>query len=67
VPPIFPFVNLQGGPFKYPTPRALDESEIPAIVEAYAAAARNARAAGFDGVEVRDCRQSKLLSCSLQF
>jgi hypothetical protein len=46
-------VLLQGGPFKYPTPRALEESEIPAIIEAYAAAAKNAIAAGFDGVEVR--------------
>lgn len=34
------------------TPRALETSEIPGIVEAYAQAARNARAAGFDGVEV---------------
>lgn len=47
-----PLLRLQGGPFKYPTPRALDESEIPAIIEAYANAAKNARAAGFDGVEV---------------
>jgi N-ethylmaleimide reductase len=35
-----------------PTPRALDIAEIPAIVEQYAQAARNALAAGFDGVEV---------------
>jgi N-ethylmaleimide reductase len=35
-----------------PTPRALDTAEIPAIVEQYAQAARNALAAGFDGVEV---------------
>jgi N-ethylmaleimide reductase len=35
-----------------PTPRALDASEIPAIVERYAQAARNAIAAGFDGVEI---------------
>jgi N-ethylmaleimide reductase len=35
-----------------PTPRALETSEIPAIVEQYAQAARNALAAGFDGVEV---------------
>jgi N-ethylmaleimide reductase len=35
-----------------PTPRALDTAEIPAIVEKYAQAARNALAAGFDGVEV---------------
>jgi N-ethylmaleimide reductase len=33
-------------------PRALDIAEIPAIVEQYAEAARNALAAGFDGVEV---------------
>ena len=35
-----------------PTPRALDTSEIPGIVERYAQAARNALAAGFDGVEI---------------
>jgi N-ethylmaleimide reductase len=35
-----------------PTPRALESAEIPAIVEQYAQAARNALAAGFDGVEV---------------
>jgi len=35
-----------------PTPRALETAEIPAIVEQYAQAARNAWAAGFDGVEV---------------
>jgi N-ethylmaleimide reductase len=35
-----------------PTPRALETAEIPAIVETYAQAARNALAAGFDGVEV---------------
>jgi len=34
------------------TPRALEASEIPGIVEDYANAARNAMAAGFDGVEV---------------
>ncbi|MEP7304504.1 MAG: NADH:flavin oxidoreductase/NADH oxidase [Acidobacteriota bacterium] len=36
----------------YPVPRALDESEIPLIVEAFADAARRALAAGFDVVEV---------------
>lgn len=34
------------------TPRALDAAEIPPIVEEYARAARNALAAGFDGVEI---------------
>jgi len=36
----------------YVTPRALETSEIPAIVEDYRAGAKNALAAGFDGVEV---------------
>ncbi|WP_297352177.1 alkene reductase [Paraburkholderia sp.] len=34
------------------TPRALDLAEIPAIVEAYRKGAENAKAAGFDGVQV---------------
>jgi 2,4-dienoyl-CoA reductase-like NADH-dependent reductase (Old Yellow Enzyme family) len=33
-------------------PRALETSEIPAIVEAYRKGAQNAQAAGFDGVEI---------------
>jgi N-ethylmaleimide reductase len=36
----------------YETPRALETGEIPGIVEAYRQAAKNARAAGFDGVEI---------------
>jgi N-ethylmaleimide reductase len=36
----------------YVTPRALDIGEIPGIVADYAAAARNAKEAGFDGVEI---------------
>lgn len=39
------FVDLE-------TPRALEASEIPAIVQAYANGAKNAIAAGFDGVEI---------------
>lgn len=35
------------------TPRALETSEIPSIVEQYRSAAQNAHAAGFDGVEIR--------------
>jgi N-ethylmaleimide reductase len=35
-----------------PTPRALDIAEIPGVVAQYAQGARNAMAAGFDGVEV---------------
>ncbi len=35
-----------------PQPRALDISEIPGIIEDYRAAAKNAKKAGFDGIEV---------------
>jgi len=37
---------------EFVTPRALELDEIPAIVEAYRQGAENAKAAGFDGVEV---------------
>ena len=36
----------------YVTPRALETSEIPGIVESYRRAAENAKKAGFDGVEI---------------
>lgn len=36
----------------FPTPRALDISELPGIVEAYRVGAENAKRAGFDGVEI---------------
>ncbi|MDD2705294.1 MAG: alkene reductase [Acidocella sp.] len=36
----------------YVTPRALETSELPGVVEAYRKAAMNAQMAGFDGVEV---------------
>lgn len=36
----------------YVTPRALETSELPGIVEAYRVGAANAKAAGFDGVEI---------------
>jgi N-ethylmaleimide reductase len=36
----------------YPTPRAVETGEIPAVIEEYVSAARNAVAAGLDGVEV---------------
>lgn len=42
----------QHGPLPHDEPRALDTAEIPALVEEFAAAARHARDAGFDGVEV---------------
>ncbi|MDH3472208.1 MAG: alkene reductase [Rhodospirillales bacterium] len=40
------------GPQPFVTPRALETAEIPGIVAQYRAAAENALAAGFDGVEV---------------
>ncbi|MFN7287813.1 MAG: alkene reductase [Burkholderiales bacterium] len=36
----------------FPVPRALETAEIPALIARYAQAARNALAAGFDGVEI---------------
>ncbi|GAA4681730.1 alkene reductase [Nocardioides nanhaiensis] len=41
-----------GGPKPHPTPRELRTEEIPDIVEEFVSAARNAVAAGLDGVEV---------------
>ena len=35
-----------------PTPRALETAEIPGVIAQYAAAAKHAKEAGFDGVEV---------------
>ncbi len=40
------------GKLPFVVPRALETSEIPRVVEQFAAGARNARAAGFDGVEI---------------
>jgi len=36
----------------YPTPRALETAELPALIDEFVTAARNAIAAGFDGVEL---------------
>jgi 2,4-dienoyl-CoA reductase-like NADH-dependent reductase (Old Yellow Enzyme family) len=36
----------------FPTPRALETSEVPGIIEAFRHGARNAERAGFDGVEI---------------
>ena len=40
------------GMVAYVTPRALELNEIPNIIEGFREAAKNAKAAGFDGVEV---------------
>ncbi|MDG9883257.1 alkene reductase [Pseudomonas putida CSV86] len=45
-------VSLVRPTTEYPTPRALETAELSDIVDAYRTAAENAKAAGFDGVEV---------------
>ena len=45
-------VNTPEGKKPYAVPRELSDDEIPAIVEGFKNAAANAKAAGFDGVEV---------------
>src|SRR5438309_7180131 len=44
--------TADGKAVPYETPRALETSEISGVVDAYRQAAKNALAAGFDGVEV---------------
>jgi N-ethylmaleimide reductase len=48
----FKAMTADGKIAAYETPRALEADEVGGIVAAYAQAARNALAAGFDGVEV---------------
>ncbi|MFM5949838.1 MAG: alkene reductase [Novosphingobium sp.] len=50
-----------GTPADCAIPRAVTESEIPALIEEYAAAARNAVAAGLDGVELH-CASGYLIN-----
>jgi N-ethylmaleimide reductase len=45
-------VYTQQGPKKMVTPRALELNEIPGVVEQFKRGAENAKAAGFDGVEI---------------
>jgi N-ethylmaleimide reductase len=45
-------MTADGKVVSYETPRALQTSEIPGVIEAYRQAARNALKAGFDGVEI---------------
>jgi 2,4-dienoyl-CoA reductase-like NADH-dependent reductase (Old Yellow Enzyme family) len=46
------FISLVRPKKAFIVPRALETSEIPAIVEAFRKGAENAKAAGFDGVEI---------------
>lgn len=45
-------IHTPTGKVAYVTPRALEDSEIPDIIAGFRTAAINAKAAGFDGVEV---------------
>ncbi len=45
-------IHTPNGKVPYATPRALTDAEIPGIIAGFKAAAVNAKAAGFDGVEV---------------
>lgn len=45
-------MDRHGSPVPFETPRALDAAELPGIAADFRQAALNARAAGFDGVEV---------------
>lgn len=44
--------DYDGSKHGYETPRALELNEIPTVVDEYRQAARNAKEAGFDGVEI---------------
>jgi N-ethylmaleimide reductase len=48
----FKAMTADGKMVDYETPRALETSEIPAMVDAYRQGAKNALNAGFDGVEI---------------
>jgi N-ethylmaleimide reductase len=48
----FKTATADGKVVPYETPRALETSEIPGVIDAYRQAAKNALKAGFDGVEV---------------
>ena len=56
-PSAIPYVGkvytLEFKPLDPPTPRALELSEIPSLVDGFSMAAANAMAAGFDGVEIQ--------------
>lgn len=50
--PVEGYVHTPAGKKQIPVPRALETSEIPDIVRQFSRAAENAKAAGFDGVEI---------------
>jgi N-ethylmaleimide reductase len=52
IPSEFKTSTADGKLVDYETPRALETSEIPDVIDAFRQAAKNALAAGFDGVEI---------------
>lgn len=52
IPPELKTGTADGKAVVYETPRALETSEIPGVIDAYRQAAKNALLAGFDGVEI---------------
>jgi len=50
--PIDEEIHTPIGKKKIPVPRALESEEIPGIIEQFRSGARNAKEAGFDGVEI---------------
>lgn len=50
--PVDGYVHTSGGKKPIPVPRALETEDIPDIVEQFRQGAKNAKAAGFDGVEI---------------
>jgi len=57
--------NPTGEPIPYETPRALRDDELPGVLAEFVTAAKNAIAAGFDGVEVH-CANGYLLDSFLR-
>lgn len=60
------YIHTPEGKKDYEIPRELDTSEIPGIVEDYKQAARRAKDAGFDGIEIHSAN-GYLLDQFLQF
>jgi N-ethylmaleimide reductase len=52
IPPELKTMTADGQQVSYETPRALETSEIEGLIDGYRQGARNALAAGFDGVEI---------------
>jgi N-ethylmaleimide reductase len=52
IPGEFKAMTADGKVVDYETPRALQTNEIPLVIDAFRQAAKNALAAGFDGVEI---------------